>query len=75
MTDIIRRHPIFAAVFGFLLLVLLLSSVSVVPETRQGVGTGNNPYWVRKATPLISTKRHLRARCRAITPQAVRPIC
>ena len=35
--DAIRRHPLFAAVFGFLLLVVLLSSVSIVPETRQGV--------------------------------------
>ena len=37
MTDIFRRHPLAAAVFGFLLLLLLLSSVSIVPETRQGV--------------------------------------
>jgi membrane protease subunit HflC len=37
MIDMIRRHP-FAAGFGvFLLLVLLLSSVAVVPETSQGV--------------------------------------
>jgi membrane protease subunit HflC len=35
--EAIRRHPFAAAIFGFLLLVLLLSSVSIVPETRQGV--------------------------------------
>ena len=37
MTDIIRRHPVFATIAVFLLLVLMLSSVSIVPETRQGV--------------------------------------
>lgn len=37
MTDIIRRHPVASTIFVFLLLVLLLSSVSIVPETRQGV--------------------------------------
>ena len=37
MTDIIRRHPVLSIVAVFLLLVLLLSSVSIVPETRQGV--------------------------------------
>ena len=37
MTELFRRHP-FAWGFGaFLLLVLLLSSVAVVPETSQGV--------------------------------------
>ena len=37
MIDMIRRHP-FASGFGvFLLLVLLLSSVAVIPETSQGV--------------------------------------
>ena len=37
MTDIIRRHPVFSTILVFLLLVLLMSSVSIVPETRQGV--------------------------------------
>jgi membrane protease subunit HflC len=37
MTEAIRRHPFAAAILGFLVLVLLLSSVSIVPETRQGV--------------------------------------
>jgi membrane protease subunit HflC len=37
MTDIIRRHPVISTIFVFLLLILLLSSVSIVPETRQGV--------------------------------------
>ena len=37
MTDAIRRHPVAAAIFGFLLLLVFLSSVSIVPETRQGV--------------------------------------
>jgi membrane protease subunit HflC len=35
--EAVRRHPVAAAVLGFLLLLLLLSSVSIVPETRQGV--------------------------------------
>jgi len=34
---LIRRHPIVSAAIAFLVLVLLLSSVSIVPETRQGV--------------------------------------
>jgi membrane protease subunit HflC len=37
MTDLIRRHPVFSTVIVFVLLVVLLSSVSIVPETRQGV--------------------------------------
>ena len=37
MTDLFRRHPFAAGFAAFLLLVLLLSSVSVVPETSQGV--------------------------------------
>jgi len=37
MIDVIRRHPFAAAFIGFMLLVLLLSSISIVPETRQGV--------------------------------------
>lgn len=35
--DAIRRHPVAAALLGFFLLVLLLSSISIVPETSQGV--------------------------------------
>lgn len=35
--EAIRRHPVAAAVLGFLLLILALSSVSIVPETSQGV--------------------------------------
>jgi membrane protease subunit HflC len=37
MIDAIRRHPFASAVIGFLVLMLLLTSVSIVPETRQGV--------------------------------------
>jgi modulator of FtsH protease HflC len=37
MMDAFRRHPVAAAVLGFFLLVLLTTSVSIVPETRQGV--------------------------------------
>jgi len=37
MIDAIRRHPFAAAVIGFVVFVLLLTSVSIVPETRQGV--------------------------------------
>ena len=37
MTDLLRRHPVVSAVFAFVLLVILLSSTSIVPETRQGV--------------------------------------
>ena len=37
MTDLIRRHPTLSAVVGALLLVALLGSVSIVPETSQGV--------------------------------------
>src|SRR5512139_794588 len=37
MADIIRRHPFIAVITGFLLLLVQLSSVSIVPETRQGV--------------------------------------
>ena len=37
MIDVIRRHPFAAGFIGFVLLVLLLSSISIVPETRQGV--------------------------------------
>ena len=37
MIDTVRRHPVAWAFAGFLVLVLLLSSVAVVPETSQGV--------------------------------------
>jgi membrane protease subunit HflC len=37
MINAIRRHPFASAVIGFLVLMLLLTSVSIVPETRQGV--------------------------------------
>ena len=37
MTDLIRRHPVFSTIIVFVLLVILLSSISIVPETRQGV--------------------------------------
>ena len=37
MIDSIRRHPILYGGLAFFLLLILLSSVSVVPETRQGV--------------------------------------
>ena len=37
MTELFRRHPLASGFAAFLLLVLLLSSVAVVPETSQGV--------------------------------------
>ena len=37
MIDALRRHPLIAAVSGAILLVALLGSVSIVPETSQGV--------------------------------------
>ena len=37
MTEVFRRHPFAAGLIGFLLLTLLFTSVSIVPETRQGV--------------------------------------
>ena len=37
MTDIIRRHPVISTMLAFVLLILVFSSVSIVPETRQGV--------------------------------------
>jgi membrane protease subunit HflC len=37
MTDTIRRHPIISAVAAFLLVLLLVSSFPIVPETRQAV--------------------------------------
>jgi membrane protease subunit HflC len=36
---LIRRHPFAAALIGFFLLMVLMSSVSIVPETRQGIIT------------------------------------
>ena len=35
--EMVRRHPIAAVAILFVLLLLLLSTVSIVPETRQGV--------------------------------------
>jgi modulator of FtsH protease HflC len=37
MTDFIRRRPILSAVLGFIILVLLLGSFPMVPETKQAV--------------------------------------
>jgi membrane protease subunit HflC len=37
MTDYIRRHPLASAIVAFLVLVLLLASFPIVPETRQAV--------------------------------------
>ena len=37
--EAIRRHPIASLLIGFLLLIMLFSSVSIVPETRQGIIT------------------------------------
>jgi membrane protease subunit HflC len=37
MTDFLRERPIMSAVVGLLLLVLLLSSFPIVPETKQAV--------------------------------------
>ncbi|HET7605737.1 MAG TPA: protease modulator HflC [Sphingomicrobium sp.] len=37
MTDFIRRRPLISAITAFLLLVLLLSSFPIVPETKQAV--------------------------------------
>ena len=37
MIDTVRRHPVVAGVIAFVVLVLLLTSISIVPETRQGV--------------------------------------
>lgn len=39
MTDVIRRHPFLYGGLALLLLMLLFSSISVVPETRQGIVT------------------------------------
>ena len=37
MTDFIRRRPIISAIVGVILLVVLLSSFPIVPETKQAV--------------------------------------
>jgi membrane protease subunit HflC len=37
MTDFIRRRPLLSAIVGFLLLVVLLGSFPIVPETMQAV--------------------------------------
>ena len=37
MTDYIRRHPILSGVAGLFLLVLLLGSFPIIPETKQAV--------------------------------------
>lgn len=39
MTDMLRRHPMLAAFTAAILLVAVLGSVSIVPETSQGVVT------------------------------------
>lgn len=39
MIAAIRRHPVAAGLIGFFLLIILLSSVSIVPETKQGIVT------------------------------------
>ena len=37
MTGFVRRHPLMSAILAFGLLLTILSSVSIVPETRQGI--------------------------------------
>jgi len=37
MTDVIRRHPLVSAVTAFILLLLVLGSFPIVPETKQAV--------------------------------------
>ena len=37
MTAFVRRHPLMSAIIAFALLLTILSSVSIVPETRQGI--------------------------------------
>jgi len=37
MTDFIRRHPMMSGIIVFALLLTLLNSVAIVPETRQGI--------------------------------------
>ena len=37
MTDFVRRHPMMAGVIALFVLFLVMSTVAIVPETRQGV--------------------------------------
>jgi len=37
MTDFVRRWPFLSAIFGFIVLLLLLGSFPIVPETKQAV--------------------------------------
>lgn len=37
MTDLVRRHPLMSAVLAMALLFLVVSTFSIVPETRQGI--------------------------------------
>jgi len=37
MTGFIRRHPLMSAILAFAVLLTILSSVAIVPETRQGI--------------------------------------
>ena len=37
MTDFVRRHPLMTGLIALLVLFLVFSSVSIVPETRQGI--------------------------------------
>ncbi len=37
MTDVIRRHPLLVGLGALFVLLLVMSSISIVPETRQGV--------------------------------------
>ena len=37
MIDLIRRRPLMSAIVAMILLVVLLSSFPIVPETKQGV--------------------------------------
>jgi membrane protease subunit HflC len=37
MTDFVRRHPLMTGLVALLVLFLVFSSVSIVPETRQGI--------------------------------------
>jgi membrane protease subunit HflC len=37
--EAVRRHPVLSLLIGFLVLIMLFSSVSIVPETKQGIIT------------------------------------
>ena len=37
MTAVVRRHPLMSALIAFAVLLSVLSAVSIVPETRQGI--------------------------------------